>query len=161
MMNDKRTTVYNRAELTRLLNPASVAVIGASTRAGSFGERVLHNLRHYGGRFYPVNARYQTIGDLKCYPSVRDLPEVVDCAVITAAREEDFWWTDGASFALNGELLRDYFTSGLGRNPIAFASEWYLHYPALTISLYPPIFPLAEMIVFTIFGFSTPPRRLP
>ena len=86
-MNDKRTTVYNRADLTRLLNPASVAVIGASTRAGSFGERVLHNLRHYGGRYYPVNARYQTIGDLKCYPSVKDLPEVVDCAVITAARE--------------------------------------------------------------------------
>ena len=86
-MQGKRTTVYNRAELTRLLDPASVAVIGASTRAGSFGERVLHNLRHYGGRYYPVNARYETIGEHKCYPNVRDLPEVVDCAVITAARE--------------------------------------------------------------------------
>ncbi len=87
MMLNKRTTVYNRAELTRLLAPASVAVIGASTRAGSFGERVLHNLRHYGGRYYPVNARYETIGEHKCYANVRDLPEVVDCAVITAARE--------------------------------------------------------------------------
>ena len=86
-MLDKRTTVYNRAELTKLLAPASVAVIGASTRAGSFGERVLHNLRHYGGRYYPVNARYETIGEHKCYPNVRDLPEAVDCAVITAARE--------------------------------------------------------------------------
>ncbi len=86
-MLSKRTTVYSRAELTKLLDPASVAVIGASTRAGSFGERVLHNLRHYGGRYYPVNARYETIGEHKCYPSVRDLPEVVDCAVITAARE--------------------------------------------------------------------------
>jgi acetate---CoA ligase (ADP-forming) len=86
-MQDKRTTVYSKAELTKLLDPASIAVIGASTRAGSFGERVLHNLRHYGGPFYPVNARYQTIGDLTCYPNVKDLPEVVDCAVITAARE--------------------------------------------------------------------------
>ena len=86
-MQSKRTTVYNRSELLKLLDPASIAVIGASTRAGSFGERVLHNLRHYGGRFYPVNARYQTIGELKCYANVRDLPEVVDCAVITAARE--------------------------------------------------------------------------
>ena len=86
-MQHTRTTVYNRAELKKLLDPASIAVIGASTRAGSFGERVLHNLRHYGGRYYPVNARYQTIGDLKCYPNVCDLPEVVDCAVITAARE--------------------------------------------------------------------------
>jgi acyl-CoA synthetase (NDP forming) len=82
-----RTTIYNRAGLLKLLDPASIAVIGASTRAGSFGERVLHNLRHYGGRFYPVNARYQTIGEHTCYPNVRDLPEVVDCAVITAARE--------------------------------------------------------------------------
>jgi len=86
-MLDKRTTVYDRAQLRRLLDPGSIAVIGASTRAGSFGERVLHNLRHYGGRYYPVNARYQTIGDLTCYPNVRDLPEAVDCAVITAARE--------------------------------------------------------------------------
>ena len=86
-METKRTTVYSRQELTRLLHPQSVAVIGASTRAGSFGERVLFNLKHYSGRYYPVNARYQTIGDLTCYPNVRDLPEVVDCAVITAARE--------------------------------------------------------------------------
>ncbi len=86
-MLNQRTTVYTRAELKKLLDPASIAVIGASTRAGSFGERVLHNLRHYGGRYYPVNGRYQTIGDQTCYPNVRDLPEVVDCAVITAARE--------------------------------------------------------------------------
>lgn len=86
-MESKRTTVYSRQELTRLLDPASIAVIGASTRAGSFGERVLHNLRHYSGRYYPVNARYEKIGDLTCYPNVRDLPEVVDCAVVTAARE--------------------------------------------------------------------------
>jgi len=86
-MQHKRTTVYNRSELLKLLDPASIAVIGASTRAGSFGERVLNNLLHYGGRYYPVNARYQEIGGLKCYANVRDLPEVVDCAVITAARE--------------------------------------------------------------------------
>jgi acyl-CoA synthetase (NDP forming) len=86
-MQSNRTTVYSRQELTRLLHPESVAVIGASTRGGSFGERVLHNLGHYGGRYYPVNARYEKIGDLTCYPNVRDLPEVVDCAVITAARE--------------------------------------------------------------------------
>ncbi|MGE0415904.1 MAG: acetate--CoA ligase family protein [Acetobacteraceae bacterium] len=86
-MEPRRTTVYGRDELTRLLNPASIAVIGASARAGSFGERVLHNLTHYSGRYYPVNARYQKIGDLTCYPSVKALPEKVDCAVVTAARE--------------------------------------------------------------------------
>ncbi len=86
-MQTKRTSVYSHADLTRLLHPASVAVIGASTRPGSFGERVLHNLQHYSGRYYPVNARYEQIGAHRCYPNVADLPEVPDCAVITAARE--------------------------------------------------------------------------
>jgi acetate---CoA ligase (ADP-forming) len=86
-MQMKRTSVYRHADLTRLLHPASVAVIGASTRTGSFGERVLHNLRHYGGRVYPVNACYERIGEHRCYPDVAALPEVPDCAVITAARE--------------------------------------------------------------------------
>ena len=78
---------YRHADLNRLLNPTSVAVIGASQRAGSFGERVLHNLQNYRGRYYPVNARYETISDMKCYKSVTELPEPVDCAVICAARE--------------------------------------------------------------------------
>ena len=86
-MQTKRTSVYRHADLTRLLHPSSVAVIGASTRAGSFGERVLHNLRHYGGRVYPVNARYEHIGEQRCYPNVAALPEVPDCAVTTTARE--------------------------------------------------------------------------
>jgi len=86
-MQYRRTGVYSREQLTRLLHPQSVAVIGASTRAGSFGKQVLANMVHYAGRAYPVNGRYQTINDQVCYPNVRDLPEVVDCAVITAARE--------------------------------------------------------------------------
>jgi acyl-CoA synthetase (NDP forming) len=86
-MQNRRTGVYSREQLTRLLHPASIAVIGASTRAGSFGMRVLSNMSHYAGRSYPVNARYETIGDQTCYPNVLDLPEVPDCAVITAARE--------------------------------------------------------------------------
>jgi acetate---CoA ligase (ADP-forming) len=86
-MQVKRTSVYQHVDLTRLLHPASIAVIGASTRVGSFGERVLSNLQHYGGRVYPVNARYERIGEQKCYPDVNALPEVPDCAVVTAPRE--------------------------------------------------------------------------
>jgi acetate---CoA ligase (ADP-forming) len=56
-MQFKRTGVYSRQQLTRLLHPQSVAVIGASTRAGSFGKQVLANLVQYAGRAYPVNAR--------------------------------------------------------------------------------------------------------
>ena len=86
-MPTQRTTVYRHAELRRLLHPQSVAVIGASARVGSFGERVLLNQQNFAGRTYPVNARYEKIGEQTCYPSVGALPEVVDCAVITAARD--------------------------------------------------------------------------
>jgi len=86
-MQNRRTGVYSREQLTRLLHPQSIAVIGASTRAGSFGKQVLANMAHYSGRAYPVNSRYQTINEQTCYASVADLPETPDCAVITAPRE--------------------------------------------------------------------------
>lgn len=73
---------------------------------------------------------------------------------MTSPRTEAFFWTDAATFALNGELIRDYLASGFATSPMAFAKTWFLHYPALTISLYPPIFPLAEAVMFMAFGFS-------
>jgi acetate---CoA ligase (ADP-forming) len=75
------------AELERLFHPRSIVVIGASTREGAFGAAVLRNLGKYDGRVYPVNARYEQIGDLKCYPSIAAVPETVDCALIATARE--------------------------------------------------------------------------
>jgi acetate---CoA ligase (ADP-forming) len=86
-MEYRRTGVYSREQLTRLLHPQSIAVVGASTRAGAFGKQVLANMAHYTGRSYPVNARYETINDQKCYPTIGDVPEVPDCAVICAPRE--------------------------------------------------------------------------
>ncbi|TCZ65478.1 acetate--CoA ligase family protein [Roseicella aquatilis] len=73
--------------LARLLNPQSIAIIGASERAGSFGERTQRNLAQYRGRVHLVNARYQTLGDLPCFPSLAALPEVPDIAVCAAPME--------------------------------------------------------------------------
>jgi 4-amino-4-deoxy-L-arabinose transferase-like glycosyltransferase len=73
---------------------------------------------------------------------------------LTTPKSEDFWWTDGASFALNGALVHDYLVSGFHQSPMAFANEWFRHYPAVTISMYPPIFPVAEAFAFSLFGFS-------
>ncbi len=80
-------SVYRHAQMSRLLAPSSLAVVGASTRAGAFGERALNNLKQFDGRVYPINPRYEEVGGLKCYPNVGALPEAVDCAVICAARE--------------------------------------------------------------------------
>ncbi len=96
---------------------------------------------------------------------VTDQPPLLAAAILAAAvlllfltapRQEDFWWTDAPTIALNGELARDYITAGFPHTPLAFANAWFLRYPALSISLYPPLFPMAEAAMFAVFGFSHP-----
>lgn len=71
--------------LAPLMNPASVAIIGASTNFAKPGGRPIEALKEYGyqGRIYPVNPKYDYIGELKCYPSVLEVPEPVDTAIIS------------------------------------------------------------------------------
>src|SRR5260221_2208484 len=54
--------LYTRAQLERLIAPRSIAVVGASPRAGSFGLRTLENLAHFRGPIWPVNGKYGEIG---------------------------------------------------------------------------------------------------
>jgi acyl-CoA synthetase (NDP forming)/GNAT superfamily N-acetyltransferase len=72
------------ASLRHLLRPGSVAVIGASRRRGSPGREILHNIvtGGFAGPVYAVNPRGQSMEGLHCLPSVADLPEHVDLAVI-------------------------------------------------------------------------------
>jgi len=69
--------------LDPLLRPQSVAVIGASQRKDSMGEWCLKNLKKGGfnGDVFPINPSYSTIGDLRCYGSIADLPTVPDLAI--------------------------------------------------------------------------------
>jgi acetate---CoA ligase (ADP-forming) len=83
----KHRNVYRHATLARLLHPASIAIIGASPSAGSFGARTLTNLARFKGRIYPINAKYEKVGDLTCYPSIDALPEAPDAVVMTTPRE--------------------------------------------------------------------------
>lgn len=75
--------------IARLLSPASVAVIGASGDARKTSGRPIAFLRKHGfkGRLYPVNPRYDEIDGLRCYPSVDELPEVPDVAIILLGPE--------------------------------------------------------------------------
>ena len=72
------------ASLRHVLAPESVVVIGASRERGTVGRAILDNIRTggYAGRVYAVNARARQIGGQPCLPSVRDLPEPADLAVI-------------------------------------------------------------------------------
>ena len=68
------------SHIKQLLDPSSIAVVGASNDAEKIGGRPLQILsqRGYKGRLYPVNPKYETILGEKCYRSLRDIPERVD-----------------------------------------------------------------------------------
>jgi len=70
--------------LDRLLEPASIAVIGASDRPASVGATVWRNLRAgaYTGRVLGVNPKHGTLDGVVVHPTVASLPEVPDLAVI-------------------------------------------------------------------------------
>ncbi len=70
--------------LERLLTPRSVAVVGASTDPGKVGHVVFGNLMAYGfqGPIYPVHPQARHIGGVRAYPSVLDIPDDVDLAVV-------------------------------------------------------------------------------
>ena len=67
-----------------LFKPASVAVIGATEREGSVGRAIVSNLQipAFRSRIYPVNPQHAAILGLAAYPSIGDVPETVDLAVI-------------------------------------------------------------------------------
>ena len=77
-----------RSAIERLLNPRSVAVVGASATPGSLAGAVLGNLDRFAftGDVHLVNANRQEINGRPCLPSAADLPQGVDCAVLTIPR---------------------------------------------------------------------------
>lgn len=70
-------------DLTPLLQPRAIAVVGASDRPGA-GSLVLENLRRLGfaGAVYPVNPKYRELAGWRCYPSLQDAPGPVDSVAI-------------------------------------------------------------------------------
>lgn len=71
-------------DLDRLLDPRGIAVIGASPETAKLSGRPIRHLTRYGygGAIHPVNPRHDTIGGLKCYADIADVPDPVDLAVV-------------------------------------------------------------------------------
>src|SRR5262249_58759738 len=76
-------------ELTPLLAPRSVAVIGASDRAGNLGGLAVAFLKKFGfrGAVWPVNAGRAEVAGLPCFPTLAELPAVPDMAIIAVPAE--------------------------------------------------------------------------
>jgi acetyl coenzyme A synthetase (ADP forming)-like protein len=75
------------AALRSFLEPACVAVIGASRRRGTLGGDLLHNLLTAGfaGAVYPVNLRASSVAGVRAYASIAEVPERVELALVAVA----------------------------------------------------------------------------
>ena len=76
-----------RHRLAPLVEPRSIAIIGASAKKESHGNRIISVLRDGGfeGPLYGVNPNYGDIDGVPCYPTIGDVPETVDLAVLVVA----------------------------------------------------------------------------
>ena len=75
--------------LTPLLAPRSVAVLGASSDPTRISGRPIAYMRAQGfqGALYPINPNRAEVQGLKAYPSIADLPETPDVAIVAVASE--------------------------------------------------------------------------
>lgn len=75
--------VVPRPDLSRLLAPASIAVVGA-TESSAWTQALLHNLRTlgYSGAIHAVNPRHSEVFGVRCHPSLAAIDGPVDCAYV-------------------------------------------------------------------------------
>jgi acetyl coenzyme A synthetase (ADP forming)-like protein len=70
--------------LDAVFRPRSIAVIGASRHRGAIGAEIFHNLLEFGftGPVYPIHPHAVAIQGVRAYPTIRDVPDPVDLAVV-------------------------------------------------------------------------------
>ena len=109
--------------LSKLLAPQSVALIGASPRAASIGKIVARNLAEGGfaGPIWLVNPRHSSIDGATCYPSIASLPGVPDLAVV--ATPPPTIPTLIAELGAKGTRAAVIISAGLGRSCVMSCSR--------------------------------------
>ncbi len=77
-------------DLVKLFNPKSVAIVGASRNSTKVGAIVLRNIidSGYKGKIFLINPKAELINELKSYPNVNSLPEVVDLAILAIPADQ-------------------------------------------------------------------------
>jgi acetyl coenzyme A synthetase (ADP forming)-like protein len=91
-----RDRVSTAASLRPFFKPNAVAVVGASRKPGAIGNRVLQGLLAAGfrGAIYPINPNTSSLASLTAFPSVRNVPEIPDLAIVTVPRAGVFQAVD-------------------------------------------------------------------
>ncbi|MBK6012158.1 GNAT family N-acetyltransferase [Streptomyces sp. MBT53] len=86
---ERREHTAVRRSLRPLLEPRSVAVIGANRSPLTIGHEIVANLLRGGfrGSVFPVNPQAEQVAGARAYPNVRELPEVPDLALVAVRAE--------------------------------------------------------------------------
>lgn len=76
--------------MTPMLNPRSVAILGASDNPDKIGGRPIRFMRDFGyeGAIYPVNPGREVVQGLTCYASLSDLPEAPEAVIVAVAGDK-------------------------------------------------------------------------
>ena len=83
-INPKERLGHKYGDLHHLINPASIAFIGASQRPNFPASRALRHCIRLGfkGDLYPINPKYESLFGAKCYPTLASLPKIPDLVMI-------------------------------------------------------------------------------
>jgi acetyl coenzyme A synthetase (ADP forming)-like protein len=66
----------------KILNPETIAIIGASNNKDKVGYSLMENLKNFNGKVFPINLHEESILGLKCYKYVKEIKENIDLAII-------------------------------------------------------------------------------
>src|SRR6266498_3085333 len=82
--NNQKMAGHVAQQLDVFFSPKNVAVVGASETPGTVGRTILWNLvtSPFGGTVFPINPKRPSVLGVKAYPSISDVPEPVDLAVV-------------------------------------------------------------------------------
>jgi hypothetical protein len=103
-----------------------------------------------------MSAAEKPHGTVRAQRLIVGLILVASCAalLLTAPTNGDFWWQDAPRHALNGAFVMDLLAARPIHDPVGWAIDYYVKYPALTVMFYPPLFYFSEAAVYTVLGVN-------
>ena len=107
-------------DIENFINSEHIAVVGVSRNKNKFGSAAYRDLKKRGYEVYPVNPSMDQFQGDKCYPSLAELPEHVDTAVIVVTPDKaipvvesaanspvhKLWFQQGADFTEAADIAR-------------------------------------------------------
>lgn len=112
--------------LNAIFQPQTVAVIGATEKPGSVGRTLLWNLitNPFGGTVFPINPHHHSVLGITTYPTIFDVPEKIDLAVIaTPAPTVPKIISDCVDTDIKGAIIISAGFKEIGEKGIALEQE--------------------------------------